>query len=160
MPGKTIRLRKGLSREEVTAAAKETLASRGIKVPEPGDAMPDGTIYAGVSPDRGKPMYATPDDAPQLMTFEQAKTYAADLHAHGHEDWRVPSMAELWVLYDNRSVIDGFNESGLFHNGHYWSSSPHTKSPKHTDLACALRFSDGEQTGKMPIEVLAVRCVR
>ena len=26
--------------------------------------MPDGSIYAGVSPDTGKPMYTTPKDAP------------------------------------------------------------------------------------------------
>ena len=29
-----------------------------------GASMPDGSIYAGVSPDTGKPMYATPKDAP------------------------------------------------------------------------------------------------
>jgi hypothetical protein len=27
-----------------------------------GEAMEDGTIYAGISPDTGKPLYATPKD--------------------------------------------------------------------------------------------------
>src|ERR1035441_9201065 len=27
--------------------------------PKPGDKMPDGTVFAGVSPETGKPMYAT-----------------------------------------------------------------------------------------------------
>src|SRR5258708_6921449 len=30
----------------------------------PGDRMPDGTVYAGISPESGKPMYTTPGDAP------------------------------------------------------------------------------------------------
>lgn len=30
-----------------------------------GDVMKDGTIYAGISPDTGKEMYAAPVDAPQ-----------------------------------------------------------------------------------------------
>jgi hypothetical protein len=34
-----------------------------VTAPRIGDTMPDGTIYAGVSPDTGKAMYATPADA-------------------------------------------------------------------------------------------------
>jgi hypothetical protein len=32
-----------------------------------GDKMPDGTIYAGISPDTKQAMYATPADAPTTM---------------------------------------------------------------------------------------------
>src|SRR5437016_938930 len=31
---------------------------------KPGDVMPDRTIYAGLSPDTGKPMFTTVTDAP------------------------------------------------------------------------------------------------
>lgn len=31
---------------------------------KPGTIVPDGSIYAGVSPDTGKPIYTTPKDAP------------------------------------------------------------------------------------------------
>jgi hypothetical protein len=31
--------------------------------PLPGDKMPDGTIYAGVSPDTQRPMYRTQEDS-------------------------------------------------------------------------------------------------
>jgi hypothetical protein len=53
-----IRLHKGLSHKQVSAIAKQTLASRGVKVGRPriGDKMPDGSIYAGVSPETGTPL--------------------------------------------------------------------------------------------------------
>ena len=44
--------------------------------PKIGDKMPDDTVYAGISPDTNKPMYATPADASLTMKFNQAKEYA------------------------------------------------------------------------------------
>jgi hypothetical protein len=49
--------------------------------------MKDGTVYAGISPDTGQPMYATPADTPLTMTFSEAVGYADALDAHGHNDW-------------------------------------------------------------------------
>ena len=37
---------------------------RAEAMPQIGDEMPDGTVYAGLSPDTNKPMYTTPADAP------------------------------------------------------------------------------------------------
>ena len=34
-----------------------------------GEKMPDGTIYAGISPATGKPMYTTPSDAPLIRSI-------------------------------------------------------------------------------------------
>jgi len=48
-----------------------------------GSIMPDGSIYAGVSPDTGKPMYTMALDAPQIMEFENAKAYVSRLDSHG-----------------------------------------------------------------------------
>jgi hypothetical protein len=112
--------------------------------------MPDGTIFAGISPDTSKPMYATPADAPLTMKFNEAKGYAAKLEAHGHKDWRVPTKAELNVLFNNRAAIGGFNVSGSYPAGWYWSSSPFIWA------AWGQRFSDGAQSlddkpGHLPV---------
>lgn len=60
--------------------------------------MPDGTIYAGISPQTNKPMYTTLADAPTTYTFNEALAYSKKMDAHGHQDWRVPTKAELNVL--------------------------------------------------------------
>ena len=45
---------------------------------KPGTVMPDGTIYAGVSPDTGKPMYTMRRDAPLACTFNEAGKYGIE----------------------------------------------------------------------------------
>lgn len=158
---KKIRLRQGLSHEEITEMAEETLIGHGYKRAQIGDKMPDGTIYAGHSPDTGKNMYAMPTDAPQGMTSKQAKDYAAKLDAHGHQDWRVPTKAELNTLFEYSDFIGGFNLSGSDWAGSYWSATPYTNSPECIDkVSWCQRFSDGRQTGKPILDPLSVRCVR
>lgn len=124
--------------------------------PEPGDKMPDGTICAGISPDTGKLMYTTPANAPLTMEWKEAMEYAAGLKAHGHDDWRMPSNAELNVLFTNRAAIGGFNSSdGSYPVGHYWSSKR-----EGVTLYGQQRFSDGFQGIAPWYERLSVRCVR
>jgi hypothetical protein len=108
--------------------------------PKIGDKMPDGTVYAGISPDTNKPMYATPADAPLTMKlFNKATEYAAQLDAHGHRDWHLPTKNELNALFNNRAAIGGFDVSGSDPAGWYWSTSPYGWS------AWGQRFSDGSQ---------------
>jgi hypothetical protein len=116
------------------------ISTEALKV---GASMPDGSVYAGVSPDTGKPMFATPKDAPVHCSFNQAADYAANLDAHGHKDWRVPTKAELNVLFGNRAAIGGFDTTCSDPAGWYWSSS------RFSFIAWAQR--DG---------ALALRCVR
>ncbi len=104
-------------------AAKPKAPANTNQAPAPGDKMPDGTVFAGMSPDTNKPMYATPADASLTMTFNEAKEYAARIDAHGHKDWHVPTKAELNVLFNNRAAIGGFNVSGSNPAGWYWSAS-------------------------------------
>jgi hypothetical protein len=130
-------------------------AASGAAAPKPGDRMEDGTLYAGISPDTGKPMYATPADAPLTYTFNQAKDYAAKLDAHGHKDWRVPSKSELNVLFQDRAAIGGFNETGSDPAGWYWSSSPNNYY-----YGWAQRFSDGDQGNVYRGDDSSLRCVR
>jgi hypothetical protein len=123
--------------------------------PQIGEEMPDGTIYAGISPVTNKPMYAAPADASLTMTFNQAKEYAAQLDAHGHQDWRVPTKEELKVLFNNRAAVGGFNLSGADPAGWYWSSSQLFKWN-----AWGQRFSDGFQNSYLKDDHSSVRCVR
>ncbi len=105
-----------------------------------GDVMPDGTVYAGMSPDTGAPLYAAPGDAAQLYTYSEAKEYAAALNAYGHKDWRVPTQNELNVLFGSNAVIGGFNVTSSEAPGWYWSSAPGAHG-----TAWGQRFSDGWQ---------------
>ena len=123
--------------------------------PKIGDKMPDGTVFAGISPDTNKPMYARPADATLTMTFNDAQKYAAKLDAHGHRDWRVPTKAELNVLFNNHAAIGGFDLSGQPRAGRYWSASPIT-----TLDAWCQRLSDGAQYDNFKGNHLSVRPVR
>lgn len=123
-----------------------------------GDKCSDGAVYAGVSPDSDVPMYTTRADAspPGTYTWTAATEYCADLVAHGHDDWSVPSIDELSVLYNNRAAIGNFNVSGLFPAGWYWSSMESRDYP----FASAQRFDGGYSAwGRKSVES-SLRCVR
>jgi len=122
---KRIRLHKStLSNEDLTAIAEQTLTNGGYKGPRIGDTMSDGTIYAGISPETGKPIYTTPADAPDFITFDMEQAYVAGLRTHGRTDWRMPSKGELQVLFKNRAAIGGFNtRRSPFMSCIYWSGT-------------------------------------
>jgi hypothetical protein len=130
--------------------------------PKRGDEMPDGTIYAGISPDTGKPMYAAPFDTPLVYSFNQAQEYDAKLNVEESNPtkrtWRVPTKHELNVLYKNRNkgnLKSTFNKTGSGAGGWYWSSS---STNKHNGWA--QRFSDGEQSVNFKYLGSSLRCVR
>ena len=120
-----------------------------------GATMPDGTIYAGMSPDTGRPMYATRKNAPLTHTFDQAQTYCAALNAGGSKGWRVPTKAELNVLFQNRAAIGGFDTTASDPAPLYWSSSR-----GFFGHAWVQRFSDGFRGYGYKHHPSALRCVR
>jgi hypothetical protein len=146
-----------------------------------GEHASDGTIYAGRSPDTGKPMFTTPADAPLTYTFQQAQNYAAELEAHGHKDWRVPSKGELAELFNNRAAIWDYDNSpafslkyhaarflALLYNDReilehlksiptnwYWSSTPASD-----EMSWAERFSGGYQSAIDRSFASSLRCIR
>ena len=136
-------------------AARPKAPANTNQAPAAGDKMPDGTVFAGISPDTNKPMYTTPTDASLTMRFNEAQEYAAKLDAYGHKDWRVPTKAELNVLFNNRAAIGGFNVTGSLPAGWYWSASPNYDWD-----AWGQRFSDGFQYYHSKDNPSAVRCVR
>jgi hypothetical protein len=121
----------------------------------PGTMMPDGTIYIGRSPDTGRAFYAAANDAPGELTWFAAMEYARSSTAHDHSDWRLPSLSELNILFNNRAAIGGFNESGLGPAVWYWSSSSYLKH-----YARNKSFSDGVQVVNSKGFGLSARCVR
>lgn len=147
------------STAEVRNMAASTLESAGfdpsIADPKVGDKMPDGTIYAGDSPDTGKPMYTTPADAPLTMKWQEAMDYAKRLDAHGHDDWRLPSKGELNVLFNYRAELGEFDVGGSGPANWYWSGTQVGKSK-----AWEQRFRDGYQYRFPRRYPSSVRCVR
>ena len=171
---KKAKICKMLSDEVVTAMAKATWESSSIGQeerrrheeeqrlwanPEVGDEMPDGSVYAGISPNTGKQMFAMPQDADVTKSFNEAAKYAQKLNEEktlGHDDWHVPTKEELNVLFNNRAAIGGFNLTGSYHAGYYWSSSPYRDSS-----AWGQRFSDGDRYFHLGRDYdSSVRCVR
>ena len=125
---------------------------------EIGCRMPDGTIFAGISPDTNQPMYAAPADASICMNFNEAAKYAKNLDVGGKKDFRVPSRAELDVLFQNREkgFLKGtFNTSGDNTEGWYWTSAP-----EHEIYAWSQRFSDGYKMNDNMYGRSSVRCIR
>lgn len=99
-----------------------------------GQIMPDGTLYAGISPTTKQAMYMSPLKA--SMTFNAAVT-------GGKKDFRLPDIEELKTIFGNTKESDtlkhAFNTSGDFPAGYYWSST----ELKNGMYAKALRMNDG-----------------
>lgn len=128
-----------------------------------GERMEDGTIYAGISPATGQALYTTGADAPLTMEWQKAMRaywlapdYAGGLNAHGHDDWRLPSISELNMLFNNRATIGGFTD------GWYWSSTNYNSPDRgfNTDFRWSQRFSDGALHQSHKENAQRVRCVR
>ena len=139
------------------ASAHETVPAshKTLVLPQIGNEMPDGTIYAGISPDTNQPMYAMPLDAPGTYNFQDATYYAATLDLHGRRDWRLPTKAELNMLFNNRISISGFNLAPSSLAAWYWSSLESCDW-----LAWICRFSDGFLFFDYKGSEAALRCVR
>ena len=128
---------------------------------EVGMKMPDGTIFAGYSPDTGKAMYAAPTDAGLKMNFDKAAKYAENLTIGGKKGFRIPSQDELTVLCQNRdkgAMKGTFNLISMDPSDWYWSSTPHTFP---LGLAAwAQRFRDETQHNDFKSARKNVRCIR
>jgi hypothetical protein len=86
--------------------------------PQPGDRKADGTVYVGISPTDGRPLYAMRYDLSGLHTWDGAKTAAAAQAFAGRTDWRLPTEDELNMLYCAQEAIRGFKRDAW-----YWSST-------------------------------------
>src|SRR6185436_18587408 len=93
---------KRTNRERAVTSRKTAVAVESEIIVMPiGQRMEDGSVYAGISPDTGKTMFASQADVSLSVTFDQAQDCSGALIAHGRRDWRVPSRGELKVMFDN-----------------------------------------------------------
>jgi len=72
----------------------------------------------------------------------------------GGKKWRLPTLSELQILYENQTIIGGFNNTGstvIFRS--YWSSTASNRDYYLMD------FSDGKSYAGHPYSYAGVRCV-
>ncbi len=105
-----------------------------------GARLADGRIYAGSSPETGKPIFTTSDDAPGDYTAGEAQDFAAKFNGLARNDWRVPNDAELKILFRNRVAIGRFDTSGVRPGGLYRSSTA-----KNSYSVTCIFFDDGRE---------------
>jgi hypothetical protein len=128
----------------------------------PGTAMNDGTIIAGYTPGTDDLLYTTPNDAPGFYDWNQGMEYCEDLVAHGHDDWKLPTIDQLNLLFNNHSEVGNFKTSPSgkpYEANWYWSST--VLSNINRDSAIQ-RFSDGAigSGSHNPKMKATIRCVR
>ncbi len=99
-----------------------------------GEETRDGTIYCGISPHTNLPFYLEQVSSDQKMPWPFALTMARKSRAHGYNDWRLPTLDELHILFENRNAIQGFSYQGA-----YWASAPH-----YLQSGWAMSFRSGE----------------
>ncbi len=122
---------------------------------EPGAKMADGTIFAGMSPDTKEAMYLAPADETLMMSFKKALARAEELSSDTGQNYRVPSEAELDVIFNNRAAIGGLDTMSGGACSLYRSSTPGRDF-----TAKILDFSRGEKRSVWKSSTLAVRLVR
>lgn len=131
-----------------------------------GDEMLDGSIYAGVS-STGKDMFVTARDLPLTMSFNNAARFVEGLNEkkeHSHDDWRIPSLADLEILRENKNkgaLMSTFKMaigSGANLPGWYWSSTPYDKAPDY--IWCARFIDTAETANHKDLPRLSCRPVR
>jgi hypothetical protein len=83
--------------------------------------------------------------------WNSAKIICEQSHLGNFSDWRLPTQAELLILYNNRNTI------GNFRNGEYWSSTNSSGSSSHPDC---VDFQDGNSSSGYENDQRYVRAVR
>lgn len=116
-----------------------------------GDRLPDGAVYAGVSPDTGKPFCAMPEDHKRALTWADAMSRAPEQTFGGHQDWRLPTIEELVHMYRMKNAIGGF------YPVLYWSSTTASGNDK---AAWRLYFGIGSPYANDKRNDFRVRYVR
>lgn len=120
---------------------------------KPGDTMQDGSVYVGLSPDTGRPLYTTKADQGK-HTWVDAEYVVKSLREANHDDWRLPSIRELELLYKKRDMgaLEGsFDDQGEY----YWSSDEDLNF-----LSKVKRFNDGTRGHSFKKIDRMLRCVR
>jgi hypothetical protein len=91
-----------------------------------GHVLPDGTVYAGISLDKNKPLFVRPQDETLTMKWCDAMEYAANFEGHGKQkgSFRLPTPREMRMILDNHEKIPGLRITDQFQGvaNYYWTS--------------------------------------
>ncbi|MCB9988797.1 MAG: DUF1566 domain-containing protein [Rhodospirillales bacterium] len=77
-----------------------------------GDTCPDGSVYAGLTPDGNVPMYTTPADAPSLMTWNDGSSNWVDTAMVNCTDATPGTAASCQTGAANTALLVALNGSG------------------------------------------------
>ena len=108
---------------------ERSVRSPGEPRPEIGTWMSDRTIYAGISPDTGRPLYVFPVDVPLTLNWSEAVAYAGGFQWMGHPRgaFRLPTRGELAAIFENSTKIGGFSADRSIAARFYWSSTEYQR---------------------------------
>lgn len=122
----------------------------------------DGTLYAGTSPATGQEMYVAPCDELLIKGWGSGVDSQHAIHiaetkaAHGHQDWRLPTVTEFLQIYNRRhhNGLQGtFNATSAARAGGYWCRHDSTGDICRVSSGSVMKVSGGGQSA-------AVRLVR
>jgi hypothetical protein len=92
------------------------------------------------------------------FNYKDAKKYCEDLSVDGFENWRLPTLRELYTIVDlrkNRPALkNGFEVQD---DGRYWTSTNFAKDPEKSAWYISMSFGEAEPYKKG--RVYHVRCV-
>lgn len=95
-----------------------------------------------------------------VFTFDAARDYCGRLTLADKPGWRVPSMAELLTLIDERATAAPLIDQAAFPNTPseaFWSSSEFGNSP---GMGWQVYFDAGNALYGLPTKLFRARCVR
>lgn len=98
-----------------------------------------------------------------LTAFDICRNYQGE----GYNDWRLPRLSELALIYLNRQSLESMRGFAPF-SGTYWSGSEYLVSNsdsdrKHSEQAWGMNFeigNPGNAANHTKTELLKIRCVR
>lgn len=101
---------------------------------EPGKRVEGGIVF----PNNKKSGLVVAEKGLGLMNWEQGKKACEDLILNGYDDWRLPSLKELGIIY-YQFYLKGL---GSFPNEYFWSNAENKGIKK---LALCFDFKDGQE---------------
>ena len=94
----------------------------------------------------------------ERVTYAQAEKLCKELRLGGKDDWRIPTIRELFSIIDYKkydpAILDGFS---IGESSYYWSSTQYMGDP---DKVWGVDFKDGAADANGKAYDRRVRCVR